>query len=600
MILWAVLKKVKLIVITPPDISFYTNILKHMFLTGSRLKATIEEHRGYLGDYKELWYEVNGEAIDLTQRFYKENIGDGNAVISYYNRLLSTRKTGAYFKHKISYHVFALLNKLHLMRLLCPDNPEILTSRNAINKFVIEYMEKKYGVKYRIKWILPAWRPFLLFIYYGSILLECIKRGIVINKGRKIYKISKEACAGFVRKTHRDDMIIDNDKFKKSDILFLKFNDKDKRRAEIFNEAKKRGFNGVAMYALKININRNILSVLFFYFLVPLKVYFQVFFSGKAYLFYYVFLFHKTCFPAELLMNLYDFKCHISENPSGDIAMTIILNKYGAKNVVVRFSDLSSYRSQMNAFIAHNVFYVWSQLHYDHYRATRAVDESVNTGCIFKREFNKAFQKRDEIIDRIPNLKNRKHVVTFFDGSFQGTFLSTESFFLQYRKMICGFCRKNKDVNVMLKPKGEESIIAGRVKDNPFQYKKIWEELMKQDNFTYLDERSWSVEEAIAISDVCVTMAMHTPSTVALICGKNGLYFDTTGNPESSLMKKYKDIIVFDDEELLFRQINNILDGRFRCRDIIGEDEIREYDAFSDDNAVERLRGYLYKVTTQR
>ena len=47
----------------------------------------------------------------------------------------------------------------------------------------------------------------------------------------------------------------------------------------------------------------------------------------------------------------------------------------------------------------------------------------------------------------------------------------------------------------------------------------------------------------------------------------------------------------------LFEQIRNILDGKFSCKNVIGEKEIREYDAFSDDNALQRLRDSLYELT---
>ncbi len=54
---------------------------------------------------------------------------------------------------------------------------------------------------------------------------------------------------------------------------------------------------------------------------------------------------------------------------------------------------------------------------------------------------------------------------------------------------------------------------------------------------------------------------------------------------------------MFDDKELLFRQADNILNSNFNCRDIISEAEIRGYDAFKDDKALERLRDNLYKLT---
>jgi hypothetical protein len=152
-------------------------------------------------------------------------------------------------------------------------------------------------------------------------------------------------------------------------------------------------------------------------------------------------------------------------------------------------------------------------------------------------------------------------------------------------------------MNILLKPKSLDEEVEASVTDNFQQYKKIREELFSFNNFIYLDPRKYCVEEAIAISDVCITLAASSPSTIALICGKNGLYFDDSGNKNHPFAKKYENIIVFDDKNLLFKQIYNILDGKINCKDIVSEKDIREFDAFPDDRALERLRDNIYELT---
>ena len=92
-------------------------------------------------------------------------------------------------------------------------------------------------------------------------------------------------------------------------------------------------------------------------------------------------------------------------------------------------------------------------------------------------------------------------------------------------------------------------------------------------------------------------MGVNSPATIALICGKDALYYDTTGNQEHPFVRKYKNSIVFDDKKLLLEQIDSILQGRFRCRDIISEEDLRAYDAFPDDKALERIRDNLYELS---
>jgi hypothetical protein len=92
-------------------------------------------------------------------------------------------------------------------------------------------------------------------------------------------------------------------------------------------------------------------------------------------------------------------------------------------------------------------------------------------------------------------------------------------------------------------------------------------------------------------------MGMNSPATIALICGRNALYFDEICNDSHLFAKRYKDKIVFDNKDRLLEQMDNILSGKFNCRDIIKEEEIRQFDAFADDGALERMRNCLYELT---
>lgn len=598
LILWSLMRRKKILVITPAGLPSYLGVLRHIFFVNRYIKASAEEYKASLDQYKKgLFYEVNIEAIDLTIKFYNRQIKDRIKLIGYYNKLLNTNKFEAYVKKQISYQIFAILRSLHLVRLSSFKQNEILLVKSPINEFVVEYMQDKYRVMYQIKWIFPAWRPFLLFGYYGWLFMEWIRRGVVLNKDRKNYKISKEAAWGFYRKTLRDDVIIDNNRFEINDMLILEFVTKDYQRLKAFEKAKERGFHTASVPKLKINVNKNIFNILFFYFLAPLTACIQLFLTGQSYLLYYILLFHKRCFPVEILMNLYRIKCHISVIDYDDIDTTIILNKYGAKNAIFHWSDVVDFKANSHALIAHNIYFGWGNMNYFHHSHNLYVDKKVKIGCIFKEEFNKAVCNKENIIKRIPRLKNGKKIVAFFDCSFSDAILFTVKFFLQYLEVIKEYCKTNKDINVLLKPKSEEKYVLENLQDNLAQYTKLWKEIKSCENFNYLNPLNWNIEEAIAVADVCIAMGMTSPSTIALICGKNALYFDNTGNVYHPFAKKYKNSIVFEDKNLLFQQIADILNGSFSCKDVISEGEIREYDAFDDDKALERLRDNLYELT---
>jgi len=597
LILWGWISNLKILIIDIDRLSYVFNVLKRIFFIRKYIKESIHEYKISFDKYKGLWHEINKETIDLTIKFYNQEIKNKNKFITYYNKIFNTHKFEAYIKKQISYQIFVLLKDLHLIRLSHLSNKIILMTKSPVNEFVIKYMADSYCAQYQIKWILPIWGPLSLCEYYMRLFIEFIRRGVVFNKDIKSYRISKEATWGFYRQILRDDIIIGNSKFKANDLLMLEFDTKSYQRVRAFKEARERGFETASVPKLKINVNKNIFNILFLYFWIPVKTYLQLSFRQKSYFFYYIYLFHRQCFPVEILMNLYCIKCHISVKDSGDTATTIILNKYGARDVIFHWSDLTFFRAHHHTFIAHNTYFLWGDIHSKHHADNYFVDEKINIGCIFKKEYNKALSNKENIIGRIANLEKERKTVTFFDTSFNNTIDITAHFFLEYMEIIKEFCEHNKDVNVLLKPKLEKASILQDLQDNLDQYKEIWDGLIGCGNFYYLNPLEWSVAEAIAISDVCITMAMTTPSTVALICGKDALYFDNTGNIYHPFAKKYSDVIVFEDKDLLFKQISNILDGKFNCRDAISEREIRKYDAFADDNALERLRENLYGLT---
>lgn len=596
-ILWGWFRNLKMQVINHGLVRRLIEYAMNIPFIGKHIKKSIKQQKIYLSHYKGLYFKIYKESTDITIEFYNKIIKKDNRIVNYYNRILNTNKFEAYIKQEISMHVREILKYLHIIRL-SPSLIEsyVLISKTPINSFIVQYIEKKYYVNYKIRWISFAGSAFFLCLYYAWLFIEALKRGITFNKRAKSYKLAIEAVWGFSNRTLRSDMFIDSARFTAKDILMLMWRSdiKDLRRKITFEEAKKRKFAAVVVSKLKININRNIFNILFFYVFVPITTYFRLLLNSQAYLFNYIVLFHKRCLPAEILMNMYNIKCHVSTKDWGDIEETIIFNKYGTKNVIFHWSDLANLEINEFSFVSHNVWYGWGDIHYLN---NCYIDSRINIGCIYKRNYNEAVNNKENIVDQIEGFKKGRKTVLFCDTSFGNDIAYTEDFFLNFLEIIIDFCRMNNDINILLKPKNQEDEVSASLVDNSERYKKIKKELFSFNNFIYLDPLKYCIEEAIAISDICVTMAMTSPSTIALICGKNGLYFDNTDGDIHPFAKKYKDIIVFEDKQLLLEQIKNILDGKFNCRDVISEREIREFDAFPDDRALERLREGIYQLT---
>ncbi|MFH1318650.1 MAG: hypothetical protein ABIH71_06515 [Candidatus Omnitrophota bacterium] len=598
LIIYGWLKRIKMMVLPSGMPLRRKSMLRRLSFIGKYVDQSILEYKAEACIPKGIAYKFNHEVLDLALKFFEQNIKRNNKLIAYYNNIFNTNKFEAYVKKIICSEIYPFLTQLYFIKLFNMCEKEILIIKNPLSEFIAEYMQSTYDLKYRIKWIKPLWGLVSLIGYYAWLFVELINRGIVLNRPKKEYKLSKEAVWGFSSKTLRDDVLIDNDKFKKEDILFLRFIKNVSDRDRAFTEARKIGFDTVSIPDLKININKNAFAFLCLYILVPVKVYLQLFFRRQLYFFYYIFLFHQRCFPLEILMNRYKIKCYISTKDGEGVDETIVFNKYGTKNIIFHWCDLVAFKAHPHAFISHNIYFTWGDIYYNYCADNSFVDEKINIGCIYKKKYNLAVKDKERLLSEMGNLKKDKKIVSFFDTSFDNLLQYNGSFFMEYMNIMKEFCEKNQGVNVLFKPKNPHEETLTWLQEKGSIYKKILQELSGYENFVYLDWTRWSGEEVMAVSDVCINMAINSPVTIALICGKNGLYFDPTGNRDHPFTQKYMNKIIFEDKDGLFNQIDNILEGRFNCREIIGEQEIRGYDAFSDDKAIERISCNLHELTS--
>jgi polysaccharide biosynthesis PFTS motif protein len=576
----------------PPS---YLLFIQKFPLVGKILKNKVLEHENYIGDYKGLWYEISELVIKFTNEFYDENRNELTGLVNYLNKKFSTCKFEAFVKKRISLKIFELLKVLYLANNFGKKNLLILNG-DKLTRCIAGKFRDQYASDMEVEFFNIYSNIFLFFDYVRWITTRFVKQGFSWRRKRPYFKLLVEATSGFSRKVLRDDMLIDGKYFTKEDVLFCQFHRKDPNRNKAFNEVKKRGYHTISSVNTPINIRINFLQVLYRYFVVPLILYIKLLATGCSYLLYDLLQFFTQGFPVEVLMNSCNIGVNISFIDNDDIGRTIIFNNYGVVNSIFHWSDLTVFKAFTYAFIAHNIYFTWGDIHYDYHSENFFVDEKVNIGCIFKEEYNRAVKNKDGIILQLLGTR-RGRIVTFFDNSYNKYTPGAERFLVEYFGIISDFCSANRDVNVLLKPKNDVEYEKRLTRINIERFRNIWDELMSYENFTCLDDSRWGIGEIIAISDVCINMGMNSPATIALICGKDALYFDSTGNNRHPFAAKYKNKIVFEDKDGLFQQIENILNGKFKCHDVISEKEIREYDAFSDDNALDRIKEYIYQLT---
>ena len=111
--------------------------------------------------------------------------------------------------------------------------------------------------------------------------------------------------------------------------------------------------------------------------------------------------------------------------------------------------------------------------------------------------------------------------------------------------------------------------------------------LSENRRFTYYNHTA-QIEPLIAISDVVVNIGLSSPALIALILGKEAVYYDTTGNGMHPLAW-YKGQVFFDDKSQLIEHVKEVLRHKKSVFDYIDPDLLNRYEPFRDSKALGRL-----------
>ena len=553
-------------------------------------ESSVHERFGRIGDSKGFLFEAYKDVIDLTIIYYKEHFSEKKLFGKYCDRIFKTNKMEAFIKDEIAKQMISFLVNLKLISF---DNiqlkKKLVIIISPINKVAIDYFEKKYGGTFDIEEV-RSYSPVLACFQYAIWLIkECFLRGLTKGQKRRTYKLAKAVVFGCEQKTLSDDLLIDNDKFLKDDILFLNFEKENSAFNDMGEKLKEKGYSVENVSDFKIRIDslpKHLLNYVF----RPLKSLFFLLIEGKYYFVSNICQFYKHCFLLSMIFEKVSFKVFLSHKDWGNVEETIALNIHGSQCVIFHWSALRFYKISSHAFVAHNVYYFWGPAHSEFQYSNALIDKRVNVGCIYKKEFSDSLKSVEEIISEINGFDSRRQSVLFCDTSFSSNCEQTEMNFLEFIRIMTRFCESHDGVNVLFKPKKLDGAIELALGDKAEEYRQLVKCLSKRENYFHFDGEKVSFVKLLSISDLCVSMGMNSTSVVSLICRKDALFYDKTGNKEHPWAKEYFNILVFDDEEKILRQIDRILKGEFSSIDVLSEQEIREIDAFDDDLAIDRIR----------
>ncbi|MDD5564736.1 MAG: NTP transferase domain-containing protein [Thermoanaerobaculaceae bacterium] len=471
---------------------------------------------------------------------------------------------------------------------------------SPIHRYAIEKYCLQFNASIDIEWEKTPRRHerFLGVMFQGLLVLWIsLKGGVRVISRRKKYKVMREALWGLRVTGGRyfcDDFLIGGNLIKREDLLLFSRKGmlKDVLRKKAFNEARLSPYAHFYLPSLKISFRSLTDRVIPKYLIKGLMAFMTDIDSRHFSLFVLIYThFINNALPYEKIFSNYTVKSELGHSYycSGHVAEAIICGNFNVSYYLMHWSDLSpNIDSYVFAFLGCDKYLLWGNAHVRGVEGDPSILYPI--GYVFKRSVNEAKINKFRILKEM-GVDPKGKVITFFDESFGGVIKMTEDHYVTFWKTACDIALRQKDDTIVIKPKklhGYKNLSASRLKD----YMEIRNKLNEMKNVYILDPEKWSFIESIGISDLVVTQGLTSSTTIAIICGVEGVYLDQA-KYKLKYLDIFKDKIVFDDPDRLILTIRKILSGSESVFNTFSGRFLREYDAYSDDGGIDRLRSLL-------
>jgi hypothetical protein len=534
----------------------------------SSISSRIKYFKNVIGRYKGKYYELNKQAI------YEPILAEGlelekNPLVHFQNKIFNTDKVANFYKRELSVFQYEFLRDIFLIR---KDEKSFCLILPKTKNYILLADKYLKDDEYQFSGLLT-----MLYIGTGILaVMAGISSGLFIKPVRKKpYKglILRELVWGF--NPHlggfRDDFLVDGKIIHESDYVYFKSRYLTYNRIKAFDQAKKSNNCKIVVLDSSFNINKCFLkhiknNIVFAFFNI-----FQVLFYSPYLLSYYA-IFLSRSIDAYRLFSFCKVSFYMSGEDYGDIAETIVGNELGVKVFLYHWSDLTVCIESSHQHIAHNDLFLWGPMMKENFYRRTKCENIYCIGCNLSNNYNDV--PKDEL-RRDMGLETDKPVVAFYDSTYnEDKMYYSIAVYEDFIQTIIDFAKKNPDIQVVLKPKD--------VLDEKNQ------SLLKKSNIKIFDFTDVFIVDVLRSADVNVSMGMNSTTTISLLCGVPGLYYDTTENHLHPLTK-YEDQLVFRDRKNLLEMIDSLLAGTEKIPEI---PELKKYNVFGAD-PLDILRKYL-------
>lgn len=523
------------------------------------------------------------DSVSIVEDFFNANKST-HKFISAMNKIYNTNKFGNLFKKYVIdylYHIFLLLD-YYCFEVLSTHKLEL--EDNSLNRFAVLNYKTKFNIEPNIKWFKQpnlVLRLLIIFFHACKILYYGIKNGVSIFEKRKQYKVMRMLVMGFKGINGyylHDDFMVDGEKIQPKELLiFTRGKPNDYFAQKTYETMINSPYDSFDIETLPISIKIFIFRIIPKYLLSGcLTLLFCVnsssftLFSSIYYRFIAIGILHEKVFSrykicSQLGHQSYSYT-HIIE--------AIICNNHGAKYYLCQFSDATLLENkQVFSFLGCDYIFAWGKAH-------KAILETnpntfLPTGYLFKSFIKQVDSIKSDIIAQM-KLNNGRRNIVFFEEDFGGVNNITEESYIYYWETIFAVWKKIKnDINLIFKPK-DPLIYLGLSEKLKKRYLEIMNCLSKSENFYILGSPKWSFIELIGIADVVITHGLTSSTTIAIICGIEGIYFSRENSPHP-FARLFQNKVVFCDSDKLVEMIEKIIAGKDSVFKIIPENLLQEF-----------------------
>lgn len=539
------------------------------------------------------------ELVQIVEEFFSSN--KATERFAYFmNIIFKTKKFNNLLRKYVTGYLYNLFLVLDYHYFEKPFNYKLELEYNPLNQFAIAKYKSKFNICPKICWKTQPNLPIkLLIIFFHSFksLFYGFKNGVFIFKNRKKYKVLRQLTCGFKGINGsflHDDFMVDGSRIKPEELLiFTRGTPKDSYKIKIYETLQNSTYDSFDIEALPVSLNILLSRIIPKYsfsgclaLLICVKSSLFSLFSSIFFRFMFIGILHEKVFSNYKIYSQLGHQYYSYDH----IVEAIICNNHDAKYYLFQIPDNSVIENKhLMPFLGCDKLFTWGVAH--NFVKPGNSDVYLNTGYIFKRFINQIRLDRNQITSQMKLLDKRKNIV-FFEEDFGGVNKNTAEIYMNYWEVIFGLWQRIKnEINIIVKPK-DPSAYLGLPDNMKNRYLEIVGILSKSKNFKFLGFKEWAFIELIGIADIVLSLGMTSSSTIAIICGINGLYFNQA-NYYHPLATLFKDKVVFDDKNMLLDMIESIVSERCSVFDVIPEETIREFDRYKDDRGIDLFRKIL-------